>query len=192
MLPGLDKYNGCNPQGFYMSEKLNGVRALWDGSEFVSKNGRTFAVPIELKNIMPPLQLDGELYADGDLGRIAGLCRRKTSSIYEWQCVTFRVFDAPLYSLNFADRIKYLSGLALPAWCQVVHQTLCDSIEHLRAEYDRIKSAGGEGIVIKSPDNLYRAGRNEKAMKIKYNDDFELNGVTIDNLGHFICIRDYE
>ena len=32
-------YDNENPTGWLMSEKLDGVRAYWNGSEFISKKG---------------------------------------------------------------------------------------------------------------------------------------------------------
>ena len=192
MFPELAKYDGTNPTGFYLSEKLNGVRALWNGVEFISKNGNPFAVPFDLKRIMPALHLDGELYANGDLGRIAGLCRRKLSATDEWQGVTFQIFDSPFHTLNFADRLNQIAGLTLPPFCRVAQQSICTGSEHLRSEYERIKAAGGEGLVIKSPAHMFRAGQSALSFKIKYLDDFEIDGCTFDENGRFICVRDYE
>jgi hypothetical protein len=40
-MQGLD-YNNENPKGWYMSEKLDGIRAYWNGKEFLSKRGFYF------------------------------------------------------------------------------------------------------------------------------------------------------
>jgi hypothetical protein len=37
-MQGFDRDNE-DPTGWYMSEKLNGIRAYWDGKQFWSKNG---------------------------------------------------------------------------------------------------------------------------------------------------------
>jgi DNA ligase-1 len=37
-MQGFDRGNE-DPTGWYMSEKLDGVRAYWDGEQFWSKNG---------------------------------------------------------------------------------------------------------------------------------------------------------
>lgn len=198
MLPDLSKYTGGNPAGYYLSEKLNGVRALWNGREFTSKNGKTFAVPGELLQLMPAdLQLDGELYAAGDLGRIAGLCRRKIPAyVAEWHGVTFEVFDVADRSLDFAERLELLTNYQtaheLPGFLRIVKQTVCSGYDELLTNYQTIKGHGGEGLVLKSPRHLFRPGASELAQKIKYLDDFEINGITYDENGRFVCVRDYE
>jgi DNA ligase-1 len=199
MLPELQKYNGIDPKGFYISEKLNGVRAFWNGLKFISKNGNPFALPTELLTAMPQGKaLDGELYAGGDLSLIAGLCRRKVPAPLEnWKKVTFQVFDAPDRSLLYRERHELLTNYArttdeLPPFCTIVKQTICQGRRELLTNYHEIKERGGEGIVLKSPLHLYRPGSSELAQKIKYNDDFEIDGVTYDENGQFLAVRDYE
>ncbi len=66
-----------NPTGWWISEKFDGVRALWDKTNFISKNGNFFmknskfltlkgkplSVPNSFKKRLPPdLVLDGELW----------------------------------------------------------------------------------------------------------------------------------
>ena len=46
-----------------MSEKLDGVRAYWDGHNFYSRNGNQFPAPDWFKEHMPSCELDGELWA---------------------------------------------------------------------------------------------------------------------------------
>lgn len=68
-----------DPAGWLMSEKLDGIRAFWDGSKFYSKLGTTLPpfflsfrpfntlgkilpVPAEFLSTLPPVTLDGELW----------------------------------------------------------------------------------------------------------------------------------
>lgn len=37
-MQGID-YNNENPKGWYMTEKLDGIRAYWNGEQFMSKRG---------------------------------------------------------------------------------------------------------------------------------------------------------
>ena len=51
-----------NVTNWLMSEKLDGVRAYWDGKRLISRNGREFAVPKWFINDFPPFEIDGELW----------------------------------------------------------------------------------------------------------------------------------
>ena len=49
-----------------MSEKLDGIRAYWDGKEFRSKNGNKIYAPSWFLDNLPPFELDGELWTKRD------------------------------------------------------------------------------------------------------------------------------
>ena len=56
-----DDKNDC--KGWLMSEKFDGIRAFWNGSEFYSRNGNKFFAPEWFTKDFPICQLDGELFA---------------------------------------------------------------------------------------------------------------------------------
>lgn len=49
--------------GWWMSEKLDGVRAYWDGRQFFSRQGNRFHAPAWFTAALPAMPLDGELWA---------------------------------------------------------------------------------------------------------------------------------
>lgn len=56
---------GVDVTGWWMSEKLDGVRAYWDPKlqTFISRNGKTFVAPPEFTRGYPKdMSLDGELF----------------------------------------------------------------------------------------------------------------------------------
>ena len=67
--------DGTDPTGWWMSEKLDGLRAYWDGEGFVSRLGNRFAAPPWFVEHLPANTLDGELW----LGR--KLFQRATSIV---------------------------------------------------------------------------------------------------------------
>jgi len=55
--------DGDDPTRWWISEKLDGVRAYWDGRDFYSRQGNPFPVPEWFKEGLPTDQaLDGELW----------------------------------------------------------------------------------------------------------------------------------
>ena len=48
-----------DPIGYLVSEKLDGVRALWDGSELRFRSGRPIAAPAWFTEALPATALDG-------------------------------------------------------------------------------------------------------------------------------------
>ena len=167
--------SGKEPLDQYMwSEKLDGVRAYWNGADqFGSKNGKPITVPAEVVDLMPKgIQLDGELYARGvPLAKINGLLRRKPPKMADWQAMglTYHVFDAPFVPGDFSARmaaIKAAVGESNP-FVKVVPYKPIESEEQLQSEFVRIIEAGGEGIMLRLVRGVYRAGRTSDLLKLK-------------------------
>lgn len=63
--------------GWWMSEKLDGVRADWDGKQFISRLGNVFVAPDWFKEGLPETPLDGELWvARKEFQRTVSIVRR--------------------------------------------------------------------------------------------------------------------
>ncbi len=155
----LSDYIGQTVEGWLASEKIDGIRALWNGSQFVSRNGVTFAVPDWFKVGMPDCPLDGEFFA-GSLGLTIS-----ATQAGRWQEVRFHAFDAPSGD-KFKDRVARLATMALPAHCEVVRHWSTDTVGAIR-KADEIAGGGGEGLVVRDPSASYVAGRSSSALKIK-------------------------
>ena len=78
-----------------MSEKLDGVRAYWDGKQFISRLGNLFHAPDWFVAGLPDVPLDGELWIGRKtFQRTVSIVRRQDKSDL-WKEVPFVVFDAP-------------------------------------------------------------------------------------------------
>ena len=63
MLASVYEPEKHDPTGWHMSEKLDGVRCLWDGKNLYSRNGNLFYPPQYFKDALPKdIELDGELW----------------------------------------------------------------------------------------------------------------------------------
>jgi DNA ligase-1 len=51
-----------NPGGWWMTEKFDGMRLYWNGSEFFTRQGKKVNAPISFTSQLPKVQLDGELW----------------------------------------------------------------------------------------------------------------------------------
>ncbi len=69
---------GINVSQYWISEKLDGVRARWDGSQLVSRGGKVFAAPAWFTKGFPAVLLDGELWIGrGQYEEVSSIVRRK-------------------------------------------------------------------------------------------------------------------
>ncbi|MBE9502956.1 MAG: DNA ligase [Proteobacteria bacterium] len=163
-------------KGWWMSEKLDGVRGYWTGKEMVSRSGKPFNIPQWFIRNFPPTALDGELW----LGRqqfsgLVSIVRRKEPHD-DWKKVRYFIFDAPGIEGSFEKRIgstqrwfaRYPS-----AYAEVLKQEVCEGKVHLKAKLKEVESLGGEGLMLRRPESLYLVGRTHDLLKVKTYRDTE-------------------
>jgi DNA ligase-1 len=157
--------------GWFMSEKLDGVRAYWTGiGEFLSRQGNPFHVPEWFTAGLPRLPLDGEFWTDRKMfQRTVGIVRRQDKTDL-WNQVRFLIFDAPDAGRGFEHRLREIERLVWayqPPYARAHQHTECIDADHLRRELARIKSLGGEGLMFRQPGSHYEAGRSPTLLKVK-------------------------
>lgn len=177
MLDPMDyqTYSGGDPAGWLMSEKLDGVRARWDGARLLTKGGHVIHAPDWFTTGLPGAAVEGELY----LGRrgqswVSGLARRgpRNAAAGDWGNVRFWLFDAPDHARGFAERLAWLQGLALPGHVDVVAHEVCIDRADLAARFAAVVAAGGEGLVLRHPHGRYASGeRSPVVLKVKQHPD---------------------
>jgi len=159
-----------------MSEKLDGVRAYWDGRQFLSRNGNPFYAPAWFTSGLPEVPLDGELWLGRQqFQRTVSIVRRQDGG-EQWRQVRYMVFDAPQAGGNFDERLRVMAGVARIERCpfvRVLDQASCQGADDLRRELDRIAALGGEGLMLRQPDSPYEAGRSNTLLKVKRLHDAE-------------------
>jgi DNA ligase 1 len=168
--------NTTDLSGWWMSEKLDGVRAYWDGKQFLSRQGNLYHAPDWFVEGLPSTPLDGELWIDRKkFQRTVGIVRRQDKPNL-WTEVRYLVFDAPAATGAFEDRLAFVRD-ALAAqtakFAQPLAQDLCRDVEHLRAELARVEALGGEGLMLRQPGSHYEAGRSATLLKVKRFHDAE-------------------
>ena len=164
-------YGGQDLAGWLVSEKLDGVRGLWDGRELWTRQGNKIAAPAWFTAGLPAWPLDGELYAGpGTLAQVSGLVRRASAKGADWSAVRFCAFDAPAAAGGFAERLAQLNQAAilLPAHVGTVAHFECAGADWLARFYEAVRERDGEGLVARRPDGAYKTtGRSNQVMKIK-------------------------
>jgi DNA ligase-1 len=162
--------NALDLAGWWMSEKLDGVRAYWDGKQFLSRQGNLFHAPDWFVEGLPAVPLDGELWvARKSFQRTVGIVRRQDKPDI-WKEVKYLIFDAPAAGGAFEERMKFLTD-GMRAWkatFAAVHEhALCKGVDHLRQELQRVEQLGGEGLMLRQPGSKYEAGRSSTLLKVK-------------------------
>ncbi len=168
--------NDTDLTGWWMSEKLDGVRAWWTGTQFLSRLGNVYHAPDWFVAGLPNVPLDGELWlARKAFQRTVSIVRRQDKSDH-WQQIKYVLFDAPGVSGLFEERQKALSEMIRqqrPQYASVLDQVRCASIDALKVELARVESLGGEGLMLRQPGSQYEAGRSTTLLKVKTFHDAE-------------------
>jgi len=156
--------------GWWMSEKLDGVRAYWNGKQFLSRYNNIFHAPEWFLAGLPTHPLDGELWiARKEFDRVSGLARQQGQSD-EWKQVKYLIFDAPEAGGPFEDRVKFLHT-NFPNWklpyATLVEHVVCEGNDQLFAELERITDLGGEGVMLRKPGSHYEKTRSSTLLKVK-------------------------
>jgi DNA ligase-1 len=159
-------YDGEDPTGYWMSEKLDGVRAKWTGRHFRSRNGNQFVVPDWFKAGMPDTPLDGELTAGrGTFRQTLSILRRK--DLKDWKRLEYCVFALPDIRVSMEDGLKMLRRLKLPGHVRLVRQVQCRGVEHLQHFLQAVLRGGGEGVMLREYGSPYINGRSHALFKVK-------------------------
>lgn len=154
-------------RGWVMSEKLDGVRAYWDGKQLLSRQGTIFTPPSDFTQNFPPYPLDGELFSTrGQFEQISATVRSKQG---DWSKIKLYVFDVPKEKGNLYERLAVLEDYLKkhPANIMIIKQYPVQNIEQAKQEMARIVKLGGEGIILRNPNLSYSAGRSDGYLKLK-------------------------
>ncbi len=168
--------NVADLTGWWMSEKLDGVRAYWDGARFVSRLGNEYHAPDWFVASLPRVPLDGELWAGRKkFQRAVSIARRQDRSS-AWRELTYVVFDAPAAEAPFEQRLELVKEQLeahRSAHARWHPHERCTGLDHLRAELARVEALGGEGLMMRQPGSRYEIGRSWTLRKVKTFHDAE-------------------
>jgi DNA ligase-1 len=163
-------------QHYWVSEKLDGVRAYWDGKHLITRNGNRINAPLWFTENFPSIPLDGELW----LGRqrfeeLSGIVRKAVPLDEEWKQVKYLLFELPEdpgateTARDFTQRLALLQSItrqANIAWLQVVPQHKVTTHQALDKLLHKTVKMGGEGLMLHRAGSLYHTGRSHDLLKL--------------------------
>lgn len=159
---------------FWISEKLDGVRAFWDGRQLRSRSGQWIKLPDALLEQLPAFALDGELWAGRGQFQQVMQALQPGSADELWQTIRLMVFDAPQESGTFTQRLQFLTQqLPENAFVQLVPQQQLQTKTQLDLLLQQVVAEGGEGLMLHHAKALYQSGRVNHLQKLKLVEDAE-------------------
>lgn len=156
---------------YLVSEKLDGVRAIWDGQALRFRSGKPINAPAWFLAGLPRQPLDGELWiARGQFERVSGIVRQEVPDEAGWREVRYMIFELPGAPGSFAERaeqIRRLVGQADVPWLREIRQFFVADRSILKKRLDEVVRAGGEGLMLHLAEAPYATGRSDVLLKLK-------------------------
>jgi DNA ligase-1 len=162
--------DGIDVSNYWISEKLDGVRAVWDGRVLRFRSGNPVPAPQWFLDGLPAEALDGELWlARGRFDELSAIVRRKAPVDAEWRHVRYMVFELPGAAGSFTERIARMQAIAAAAqrpWLMAIPQFRLADVAALKKKLGEIVRAGGEGLMLHRADAAYETGRSATLLKL--------------------------
>ena len=171
-------YTGqIDPALCLVSEKYDGVRALWDGRVLRHRSGREVSAPRSFLSALPDEAVDGELWLGrGRFEALSGIVRTVTPRDADWAAIRYMVFEMPGAAGTFAERATRLrelvARLAKGPLVAAPQARVADRAE-LQSRLASVVAGGGEGLMLHLASAPVASGRSDVLMKLKPHLDAE-------------------
>lgn len=169
--------NQVDVSQYLVSEKLDGVRGIWDGQTLRFRSGKTISAPAWFLDGLPKRPLDGELWMGrGTFERLSGIVRREIPDEAEWRQVRYMIFELPGAPGTFTQRAALIREIVKQAnvpWLREIEQFQVVDRNSLQKRMTEVVMAGGEGLVLHRADAPYETGRSDTLLKMKPWEDAE-------------------
>lgn len=158
----------------WISEKMDGVRAYWNGVNLLSRHGKEINCPSWVSEGLPSgKKLDGELWMGrGTFERLNGILNSSSldgdemSTMWKKE-IKYVVFDLVDSEMMYEERMEELRRMKLPSFASVVEVEECRGNDHLNELLQSIVRNNGEGIMLTKPHSQYVGERTRSRLKVK-------------------------
>ena len=179
----LSEFKDQNVSGWLASEKLDGVRAYWDGENLLSRQGKKLNAPLSFTKNFPKFALDGELYAkELKFEEIQASVMDKLPDEKAWSRLKFHVFDVPEASGGLLTRLEILAKFLKNEPNEnliIIKQIKMRNNAQFLKFTEEIIAKGGEGAVVREPNAPYERKRSKNALKFKKFKDAECEVIAV-------------
>lgn len=161
--------------GYDFAEKLDGVRALWDGKNLKTRSNRLLPIPQNWRQALPDFAVEGELWLGrGRFAEVVGIVN--SDDLSRWQNVKLVLFDVPYHSGSSAARYRILQDLIAKSGADFLRLATRSPVgdkKSLQQALLAVEKQGGEGLMLYRRAALYHATRSDDLIKLKSHRDAE-------------------
>lgn len=158
-------------EDYWVSEKLDGVRAFWDGKKFISRQGHVIHAPAWFVDGLPDIKLDGELWIGrAQFAEVSARIRKNAPRDKDWRDIKYMIFDLPGSKEIFTRRLARLKTLLAEinvSHIQLIHQFKVLSHQALMQRLDKLVKEDAEGLMLHRGSSRYQSGRQDDLLKLK-------------------------
>lgn len=170
-------HDGINIYEYWQSEKLDGIRAIWNGKQLLTRNGNPIYAPRWFTDPLPDYALEGELWAGrGHFALVQQTVLDHTPSDEAWRKIDFMLFDMPDAAGDYTKRyynLIHVVDSASSKHIKYIEHTPVLSEHELLHYLDTLVNENGEGIMLRKVTARYQAGRSNDLLKLKKHQDAE-------------------
>lgn len=164
-------YTNQNIQHYLVSEKFDGIRAIWKHKQLRTRTGHLIHAPKWFTDKLPDVWLDGELWFErSNFEYVASTVSKDIPVNREWEKIKYMIFDAPNYTLDFQNRAAFYTELLNTLQLDHVHaveQLVLANNEDLVSLLESYTLAGAEGLMLHKANALFTSGRGYNVLKVK-------------------------
>ncbi|MGO1296355.1 MAG: DNA ligase [Vibrio sp.] len=158
-------------QQYWFSEKYDGIRAIWNGHELLTRTGKKIHAPDWFTAGLPDAWIEGELWAGrGHFNVVQNTVLDIQPDEKAWRRIRWMVFDMPhtegLYPQRYAQLANWVDAFQRPHVERVRHQPV-QSHQQLVKALSHIDAQQGEGVMLQSIQDEYHPGRSDALLKMK-------------------------
>lgn len=162
---------------YWISEKLDGMRGYWTGTQLITRQGHHIYSPKWFTKNWPNKAIDGELWLGrSSFQQTVSCVRKKFPDDLCWRKIKFMMFDLPTHQGSFTNRInkmKKISQQVNSPYLKIIEQFRLYTNKALQSKLNDIVNNNGEGLMLHLASAPYFTGRNAYVMKLKKHQDAE-------------------
>lgn len=206
MLAHMYEPDRLSNEPIWLQPKLNGVRALYQGGHFQSRDEIPWNEPV-LRHLAQPLKLmfpsdrvilDGELYVHGwPLQKINGaIAVNRSEPCEDTYMVEYHIFDIVSYNLTFEERffeqLKSKMGLFTPDIKVRMVETVCTNYQSDMEDFYAVQvKKGYEGIMYRLGNCPYTLPK-QPATLVQYNGNRKYLSDKKNRVWHMLKRKDWQ
>jgi len=156
-----------DPVGWWMSEKYDGVRGLWNGVKMMSRSGAEIPLPDTFRALLPKyMEVDGEFTIGRGVFNTTVTLLYPRKQDFNWEKMGYHVFDLPTLNAPFEERVAKIKEMFGPVKetpdkngrIQPVEQIKVTSREQFNKFCEDIVNNNGEGVMLRKAQSGYVRG----------------------------------